>query len=651
MIPVGPLASLIVAGLVAALRRKREGKAAPVFVKGAAAHGGLIVRVFALLALAVIALVAVLTANLPLSAVGCVLFSVLVVPSIATFPLVRLGLVRPTLWLWRLVGDPFSAAESRPAAAWHAAAALLRAPSERSAASLERHLAGCVELGTTGAAASARIALARGDRERARRLFRALEGLDRKSGAPRAIRKLANEFAALDAVGHGAWRSVVVAPPGPTTRLGRLVTLLGTRLAAASPVPAWRVWLAWAVAPHRRRTRALVNDALRAVPVATAAPVAPSLAAFAALLARPAGALQRADVEAATLSLDAVRAAPNASAYVQRRALALGTTALADGVLTKVCREAEEDLVRLFVDEHLPAAWLPSGPTGDEVREFVRHERFERLEALLGDLARRRASAGDLPEADEWCAWADVREASDDLLADARGPEDRDAIVSAVSAPLTSFAVRLCNVRSRRILARHMFLFLRDLSDPGRASDAHGLAERNVSATREESLRGTLPAEGTMVSAVPAVARRRTLYGLAIFAGLFAWAPVVLSVEPSRRAGALLMWTSIVAGVAAAIAMGRRVHGLVDMVMTPDGLLLHTLRGQFLALPNDVASVRVRGASIHIVLRRRPRWLPWRVHSVASSPVNADRHRRTIAAWCARDAGDAREDLGTLAVT
>jgi hypothetical protein len=61
--------------------------------------------------------------------------------------------------------------------------------------------------------------------------------------------------------------------------------------------------------------------------------------------------------------------------------------------------------------------------------------------------------------------------------------------------------------------------------------------------------------------------------------------------------------------------------------------------------------VRTTGASIRLVLRRRPRWLPWRVHTVASSAVNAATHGREIAAWCAREAGDAPESAGTLAVT
>jgi hypothetical protein len=640
MIPVGPLASLLVAGLVAALRKR---KAAP-GRKGAQrqpslvfasrpAHGAAALRVIAIGLVLILGLIALITANRVVAAIACLVLCTLAIPSVATGALVRLGLVRSTLWFGRITGDPVRAAESRPTAAWRGADALLRAPDETSAARIERYLDGCVEIGTSGAAALALVALARGDRERARRLHRALEGLDRSWGMAREIRKLANEFGALDAASRGHWRRLALSPREPTTRLGRLVTLLAVRLTQAGPAPVWRIWLGWAVAPHRRRTRPLVEAALSAEPPAPAAVVEPSLAAFAALLARPAGAVQRADLEAAARSLDALRAATAAAARIQRRALALGVAA--PDVLEKVCCEAEDDLAHLFVDESLPAAWLPSGPTGDAVRERVRQERFERLEALIGDLGRRRAAAIDLPEADEWCAWGEVRAACEDLLADAQGPEDRDALVSLMNTPLTSFAVRLCNVRSRRILARHMFMFLRDLADPQRAPDAHGLASKNVDATREESMRGALPTEGTLVSAVRAVARRRALYSLGFLASFFFWCGVVQFIDTTSARGVLVAWLSVATSLAGAVAFARTSHGLVDAVMTPNGLVIHTARGHFLALPQDISSVTVRRRSIHLVLRRRPRWLPWRVHTVASTAVNAAAHGERLAAWCA----------------
>jgi hypothetical protein len=548
---------------------------------------------------------------------------------------VPLGWPRAAWVVARLAATSPLAGEARASAALAAARAQLRRPRPGAARWIARDLSTCVQIGVSGAAAGALLALSRGDRDTARAVFGAIDATD-PVDVPRRAAWTARDFLAVDAVTREDWDRVLALPGFPRSSL---VTRLAIALArAAQGRSSWRpVWLAWVIAPRRRRTRAL----LRAVRARLEAPRDPApepaanLCAQAALFGRPRGSLRPEDVAAAVFSLDALRASQALVADVARRALAVASQAQAldaGSICERVLDEAERDLASFLLEHRAPPGWIPRGPTGDAVRQRIQEERRGRAEALARELLRRTRARVDLDEVDEWRAWGDLRSACDEVLRDAPDEAALRSFFESIYAPLMAYAVRLANVRSRRTLAREVFRFLHGLASGASRQDARDLLAKNVSACRSDRL-PRADREGEAMFDRAALTRferrlRSVRRGALACACLGFSALVAVNAFVPTWIGSPPFWTAVVGLLAAtffvAFRASRRATRLAEATWTADGLVLQTGAGAYYAGAGDVRAVAAeRDGAIRIRLARAPWWLSPTVLTVAASPAAA----------------------------
>jgi hypothetical protein len=106
---------------------------------------------------------------------------------------------------------------------------------------------------------------AEGAPERAERLLRGVLDLPARVRLPRAVEHVGFEQLALRALARGDWPSVLARAGAGRGRGCRFLRLLA-RARVVGDVPARWLWLAWLLAPARRRHRAWVKDALAAPP-------------------------------------------------------------------------------------------------------------------------------------------------------------------------------------------------------------------------------------------------------------------------------------------------------------------------------------------------------------------------------------------------
>jgi hypothetical protein len=582
--------------------------------------GGLMARrwLWALL-IALIVLVAASGARSPLLlAVGLVPATVAASPALAELA-VLLGLPRAAWFFARLGGGRGALGERQGSAGLMAAQALARRRrwTPPDAQFVERALEDCIELGTSGAAALALLAAVRGDVERSAPVFGVIEAGGFEHGYAPAVR-LARTHSAVDALRRGDWRRL--AGFGFDWRESRLVRLLHgiarRRLGYTGAPSAPELWVEWLVSPRRHVTYALVRGALRPPPAPPPPEVAPSLAAQVALLERDPLSVGPKDVAAAVRSLDALRESAEWRARWPDRALALGVSAQGTDPCEGVVRDAIADLVGATVEGSWRAGWAPPGPTGDEVRRLVTDERFRVAEDLVRELERRSRARRDLPEIEEWRAWADARRAIEELRSDGLEPQ---ALFRTVNHRLTAYAVRLTNVRSRRALAGNVFRFLRDLARNAQAHDAYALMERNCAAVRGSGLPAAPSADGEAIGMPGLLGRRRDvvrafLLVAAIFGpmGWIAWTSGTVAIVALPLFLALML----------AAQLASRV---VECWVADEGLIVQSRRARYVAVHGDVRAAGAGpGGWMWIRLRRRPVWLPRVVFTVAESRARAD---------------------------
>jgi hypothetical protein len=381
-------------------------------------------------------------------------------------------------------------------------------------------------------------------------------------------------------------------------------------------------------------------------PVCEPAPAAPAcdFTAHAALVARPPGRVRRDDVAAAVRSLDEVRSSPQVLAELTRRALVLagsGTPVDAVTARARAVQESEDDVTRLIIEERLLAGVIPDGPTGDIVRARVREQRIDHVESLVRELSRRVGARIDLDEAEEWRAWANLRAACDLVRSDDAERMDREVLFQIVFHPLTNHAVRLANIRTRRILAGDMFRFLADLGREAESSKNHDLLHRNVRACDADRLpsQALLPGDPLHDPAATARVLHRCaiVFGMALTAlALVAIAMGVLAVDADEpRSGFHPAWlVMLVVSCVLATWTYRRLRRIVQASLTDDGLVVQTRHGRYHVEARDVRSVRVvHGGRIVFHLRRVPSWLRRRLFVVATSPEAALAIGQRIDAW------------------
>ena len=355
MLPVGALAGLSVALLRLVANQSKRG---PIAVPSLPSDGVFVGRWFTA--------IAVMTTGAVLGGLPGALIVLPVTVTLAMPELVIEGLLIPLGWtegalqVGRLLRSQPAPIEQRPRAALAAARAYLRRPRPRGAHRIAGHLAPCLELGTAGAAASAILALGRGEVELARSVFGLLVAMGRASIDRRAART-ACEFVMLDAAARGDWHRVL-ATASQHHASSRLTHLLADIARRALGFPTRGLWLRWILAPHRRATRAILRSVRPPGPEGPRLRAKPDLAAFVALLGKSRTARTRGDVALAVASLDAMQDSKSLVAEVTRRALALGvaTPTLEPGAIrNRLVTEGEEDVAAFLLEERLPATWIP----------------------------------------------------------------------------------------------------------------------------------------------------------------------------------------------------------------------------------------------------------------------------------------------------
>lgn len=285
--------------------------------------------------------------------------------------------------------------------------------------------------------------IARDDAEAARRL---LESVAELAEMHPAVRELAGEWMAVEAVERGAWDEIL--PWGfPATPLRFLLEGIAAarRDEAGAPGP-MALRARWVMAPYRRHTRALLAQAV--VPPSTtsaaAASASESTAADAgsarnghssvasldeaiALHVRAmgsAGATPDADgVHQLATSWDRAFEAPELLAWLETRAGELGAVPgaaprAAGEIMETVARE-----LRATIERHR----LPSPPAlrsrfGSLLGNKLRHGRLDELELQFTRWADRVTSGTQLPPIDEWREFLAVRQSYRDVVAS--GGED-----------------------------------------------------------------------------------------------------------------------------------------------------------------------------------------------------------------------------------
>ncbi|HEY1553913.1 MAG TPA: hypothetical protein VGF94_03710 [Kofleriaceae bacterium] len=383
--------------------------------------------------------------------------------------LVPLGAVRTAYWLGHTATMKDSAALGLVCAAWAHAGRPRPAGEAWIAARRDQRR----PLGDAEIAVTALLAAARGDDDTARDLLRSL---DRIVEAHAAVREVAGEWLACDAVARGAWDELAadaLAARWPATSLVYLLEGIALRRAGAAISRADLI-ARWLLAPHRRATYALLAAAEPIAPAAPAAaetvesdgdePVAPreraawprAIATHLELVSSQASARSLAHaVRAWDLALadDAVRT------WLARRALELDAPLGAvDRVLREVARAATDELAHVAEVATL-AAPASRGPVGDALARRLRHGRLDALEQGFTRWAARRANTEARAPIDEWREWCALRAAYDTAVA-AGGLELRRLAFPHAYTTGTQMAVWLWNARKEYALSHAISAWL-----------------------------------------------------------------------------------------------------------------------------------------------------------------------------------------------
>ena len=552
------------------------------------------------------------------------------------FFIIPLGSARLAWAMERIVGRSSQTKELRQREILTASRALLRRPNAKAASRLRKMLGRQLELGTAGIAAEATLALSEGDLDLARVLFRTLNLMKREE-VDRDAYQCAREFCAVEALAAENWWQVLHVVRDET-RAGMLLRFLRTvamrGLGSGMHPGMFTATVDWLAAPQRRATWPILRVAAKlpraAAPVALAAA---DLSALTALWSRPTGKIRRADLEAAARSLDALRADSTFAASVAQRAEArfAGKAALdASHITASLLDRLETDLVELMIAEELPLEWAPVGPTGPVLRERVLAARIDGIELLAKELERRTRAENDLSERDEWRAWGDLRLACDVVQRDGFGIS---ALQQAIHHTCTAYAVRLCNIRTRRTLSGDVFMLVRDLTHAAGRTESYEHVNNNAEAWRSDRLPKQEGLAGEPFGNHAAVWQKRKLYNQIVLKGtvtaVFAGGGVkllseVLSSVPVATAcilfalAATIPWLALpqkLSGARSGLAwFFRGQKAYVEAVFFEKGLMVQSQIGRFVLQRDDIVTMRCdRYGGIHIRLQRHPAWLPDRL--------------------------------------
>lgn len=348
--------------------------------------------------------------------------------------------------------------------------------------------------------------IARDDAEAARRL---LESVAELAELHPAVRELAGEWLAVEAVERGAWDEIL--PWGfPATPLRFLLEGIAAvrRGEAGAPGP-MALRARWVMAPYRKHTRALLAQAVEQ-PSTTTITTSEAAAANNGSEAATAGAVNArnghssvasldeaialhvramggtdakpdaADVHLLATSWDRAFEAPELLAWMETRAGELGATPgaaqrAAGEIMETVARE-----LRATIEQHR----LPSPPAlrsrfGSLLGNKLRHGRLDELELQFTRWADRVTGGSRLPPIDEWREFLAVRQSYRDVVASG-GEELRRLAFPHVFNAANRAAVVLWNERDELSIAHAILAWELAESNAVGDSAAIELAAKNA---------------------------------------------------------------------------------------------------------------------------------------------------------------------------
>jgi hypothetical protein len=275
-------------------------------------------------------------------------------------------------------------------------------------------------------------------------------------------------------------------------RSARLLGRIALRLVASTGAPTDRaVWMSWALAPGRSRSRALVRRAL-AVPVPSNtrrfvlpegdSPWKLALATLVKLDRTTVGPYRIVLAHGLARALDGAFESEALPALLARRGAALDVAPQA--AIAEARARASSTLALMTEARRIPLEAIAlGGPVSGPAAELARERLIATIVELASEVGRRVESKRLLPRLEEWAAFGRVVDAYERGAAFG-GPGVQLLAWRSVHPHLCALAVATCNLRLERTLAHGMFTWL--LNQAETLGDPAGidLQKKNVRASR-----------------------------------------------------------------------------------------------------------------------------------------------------------------------
>lgn len=311
-----------------------------------------------------------------------------------------------------------------------------------------------------------------------------------------AVRELAGEWLAVDAVERGAWDELRVTDQWPASPLRFLLEGIAAR-PARGPSLRWdlELWTRWLLAPRRGQTFAIVRAAaaprFAAGPTedadADADPAAPPAEnPLAAAVELHVALARRADLAATCVSRlaarwDAALSAPATAEWLTRRAAELGAPPhTAERALRETMESVAQQLCETIAQRALAVPPLSRSAFGQLLTSKLRHGRLDELELSFERWAERVSSGVKLRAVDEWREFLAVRAQYRALVASAGHEVRRLAFPRAFEAT-NRVAVVLWNERDECVVAHAILAWQLDEARAVGDSAAIEIAAKNAS--------------------------------------------------------------------------------------------------------------------------------------------------------------------------
>ena len=325
--------------------------------------------------------------------------------------------------------------------------------------------------GVMGQTILGHLAAMQGDRVTAQCLF---ESIDARPTRPRRsiVRVTARDWLVMDATRRGDWAAAMryAERGGGISRWSGAVAGMVQTFADLPPLPKWRLWLLWLIAPRRLRLRPLLQRALTASrrqsepDLARPRDLPEALALLAQILAKTAqhtGEVTSREFLAAVRGVTLHLEGADMRVQVEQRFAAIDSTRShsADSVVS----EFRSHVVKLILPVVAANPKLVVGcrdhPIIAEALRRLQGTAFESIEMRAKDLARRAEKKQELDTLSEWQSWAILCDEANRLLA--LQPGANATLFEAVWQPILSYAAFQHNHLTRQAFAQDILRWLR----------------------------------------------------------------------------------------------------------------------------------------------------------------------------------------------